>query len=73
MKQNGSPELETDDERSYFTAVLPVHQEEKSRGQAGDQAKGQAQEIDLSDTEKAVLTILRKGACSTEEIVKKLG
>jgi len=71
MRRNGSPEpkFETDDERNYFLAVLPVHPEVKSRGQA----KGQAQEIDLNDTEKAVLTILRKGPCSTEEIVKELG
>ena len=71
MKRNGSPEpkFKTDDKRSYFLAVLPVHPEVKSRGQAG----GQAQKNDLSDTEKAVLTILRKGPCSTEEIVKELG
>ncbi|MFO7847686.1 MAG: ATP-binding protein [Balneolaceae bacterium] len=75
MKRNGSPEpkFETDDERSYFLAVLPVHPDMERRGHVGGQAKGQAQEIDFSDTEKAVLTILRKGPCSTEEIVKELG
>lgn len=41
----------------------------KKRGQAG----GQARTSDLNDTEKAVLTLLRKGPCSTEEIVNELG
>lgn len=75
MKRNGSPEpkFKTDNERSYFLAVLTVHPEIKTRGQVGGQVGGQAQKNDLSDTEKAVLTILRKGPCSTEEIVKELG
>lgn len=44
MKRNGSPEpnFETDNERSYFLAVLPVHPDIKTKGQAGGHAKGQA-------------------------------
>lgn len=36
MKRNGSPEprFQTDDDRTYFLALLPVHPEVKTRGQA---------------------------------------
>jgi len=57
MKRNGSPKpaFETDDERIYFLAVLPVHPDVKARGQAGGhvegQAGGHASEISLNDTE----------------------
>jgi len=79
MKRNGSPEpkFETDDERSYFLAVLPVHPDIKTKGQAGGhaggQAGGRAMEISLNDTEKAILEILEEGPCSTSELLKKLG
>lgn len=79
MKRNGSPEpiFETDDERSYFLAVMPVHAEVKKRGEAGGQAGGHAgghaQESALNDTEKAILKILEKGPCSTAELLAKLG
>ncbi len=83
MKRNGSPEpiFETDDERTYFLAVLPVHPEVKKkgevggedRGEAGGQAGGQAEENGFNDTEKAILGLLHEGACSAEEIAKKLG
>jgi len=71
MKRNGSPEpkFETDNERSYFLAVLPVHHDMGKKGQAG----GQAKEIELNDTEKAILELLSEGPCSTEEIVQELG
>jgi predicted HTH transcriptional regulator len=71
LKRNRSFEskFETDDKRTYTLAILQVHPKVKTR----DQAKGQAQKIDLSDAEKTVLAILRKGPCSTEEIVKELG
>ena len=74
MKRNGSPEpaFETDDERTYFLAVLPVYPEVKMRGQAGGhvrgQAGGRAPEISLNDTEKAILEILEGGPCSTSEL-----
>jgi ATP-dependent DNA helicase RecG len=75
MRRNGSPEpkFETDDERNYFLAVLRVHPDMELRGQVGGQVGGQAKEIDLSDTEKAILELLSKGPCSTDEIVKELG
>src|SRR6056297_4171296 len=79
MKRNGSPEptFETDDERTYFLAILPVHPDMESRGQAGGHAKGQAgghaTEISLNDTEKAILEILEEGPCSTSELIEKLG
>ena len=79
MKRNGSPEptFETDDERTYFLAILPVHPDMESRGQAGGHAKGQAgghaTEISLNDTEKAILEILEEGPCSTSELLEKLG
>ncbi|MDZ7772847.1 MAG: hypothetical protein U5K31_08930 [Balneolaceae bacterium] len=75
MKRNGSPEpqFETDDDRNYFLAVLPVHPELKSRGQAGGQVGGQAGGNELNDTEKAILNILQQGPSSTNEIVKEMG
>jgi len=79
MKRNGSPQprFETDDERTYFLAVLPVHPEVKDRGEAGGHARGQAggraTEISLNDTEKAILEILEGGPCSTSELLENLG
>lgn len=79
MKRNGSsePMFETDNERSYFLAVLPVHPDMEKKGQAGGHAKGQAgghaMKISLNDTEKAILEILKEGPCSTSELLEKLG
>jgi len=75
MQKNGSPEpvFETDDERTYFLAILPVHPEVKKRGHAGSHAGGHASEIHLNDTEKAILEILEEGACSMSKLLKKLG
>ena len=79
MKRNGSPDptFETDDERAYFLAILPVHPDIKARGEAGGHAQGhaggRATEISLNDTEKAILEILEEGPCSTSELLEKLG
>ena len=79
MERNGSPKpkFETDDERSYFLAVLPVHEEMKERGQAGGEAKGEvrgeAVKKGLSETEKAIIDQLQEGASSAEELANKLG
>lgn len=60
MPKNGSPEpvFETDDERTYFLAVLPVHPEMKTggqvRGQAKGEVRGEANKRDLIDIEKAI-------------------
>ena len=47
MKRNESPQprFETEDERTYFLAVLPVHPEMKKRGKAGGQGLGRAGDI----------------------------
>lgn len=79
MNRNGSPEptFETDNERTYFLAVLPVHPDMRVRGEAGGHARGQAggraTEISLNDTEKAILGILKRGPCSTSELLENLG
>jgi len=79
MKRNGSPEpiFETDDERTYFLAILPVHPEVKKRGHAGGHAGGHARghvlDSALNDTEKAILNILSKGPCSMAELLEKFG
>lgn len=79
MKRNGSPKpvFETDEDRTYFLAILPVHPAVKKRGEAGGQARGQAggqvHENDLSETERVILGLLRQGPSSTEEIVNELG
>ena len=74
MKRNGFPEptFETDDEQTYFLAVLPVHPEVKDRGHARGQAGGRATEISLNDTEKAILEILEGGPCSTSKLLENL-
>jgi len=71
MKRNGSPEptFETDDDRTYFLAVLPVHPEVKMRGEAG----GEADQIVLNNTEKAILKYLEQGPSSAEELANELG
>ena len=79
MERNGSPKpkFETDDERSYFLAVLPVHRDMERRGQAGGEAKGEvrgeATEKSLNDTERAILKLLEKGPSSAEELANELG
>ena len=69
--------FETDDERTYFLAILPVHPEVKKRGESGGHVRGQAEghapKISLNDTEKAILEVLEGGACSTSELLEKLG
>ena len=71
MKRNGSPDpkFETDEERNYFLAVLPVHPDMDKRGQAG----GEATEKSLNDTERAILKLLEKGPSSAEELANELG
>lgn len=75
MEQNGSPEpdFETDSNRSYFLAKLPIHSHLSEGGQVGGQAKGQATKKSLSDTEKAILRILEKGPSSRGEVLDALG
>ncbi len=79
MNRNGSPEpaFETDDERTYFLAILPVQPEVKLRGQAGGEVRGEAggeaDQIALNDTEKAILKYLEQGPSSAEELANELG
>lgn len=75
MKSNGSPEpaFETDEDRTYFLAKLPIHGNLKERGQAGGQVGGQAPKKVLNDTEKAILKILEKGPSSRSEVLDALG
>ena len=67
MNRKGSPEpkFETDDERNYLLAVLPVHPDIKTRGEAD--------QIGLNDTEKAILKHLEQGPSSAEELANVLG
>jgi len=75
MQQNGSPEpgFETDDQRGYFLAELPIHPNAKTMGQVGGQVGGQALEKDFNDTEKAILSKLAKGPSSRSELLDALG
>jgi len=47
LKANGSPEplFETDDERTYFTAVLHIHPEAKIKAQVSEQVSEQVVNI----------------------------
>lgn len=71
MHKNGSPEpvFETDNQRSYFLAILRAHPDMKERGEAG----GEANQISLNDTEKAILKYLKEGPCSADELANELG
>src|SRR5699024_833111 len=71
MKANGSPEptFETNEDRFYFLAKLPIHDSLKQRAQAG----AQGQKYDLNRTEKAILAYLNKGPSSRSEIIEHLG
>lgn len=75
MQKNGSPKphFETDEDRTYFLARLPVHPKMKERGQAGGEVKGKAKEKSLNDTERAILEFLEKGPSSSEELANELG
>lgn len=75
MKRNGSPEpkFETDDERNYFLAVLPVHPEINKSYKAEGEVRGKAPEKSLNDTESAILKLLEKGPSSAEELAIELG
>jgi ATP-dependent DNA helicase RecG len=75
MNRKGSPEpkFETDDERNYFLAVLPVHQDKKTRGEAKGEVRGEADKKGLNDTEKSILKYLEQGPISAEELANVLG
>ena len=80
MNRNGSPEpkFETDDERNYFLAVLPVHTQMnknyKAEGEVKGEVRGKATEKSLNDTERAtILKLLEKGPSSAEELANELG
>ncbi len=75
MEQNSSPEphFETDEERSYFLAELPIHSDAKKRGQAKAQAEAQAQDYALNKTEREVLAYLEKGPSSRSKMIENVG
>jgi len=79
MKKNGSPEpeFETDDERTYFLAMLPIHPGINRRGEAEGEVRGEVREetvaMDLNETEKAVLKLLRRGPSSAGDLAEELG
>jgi DNA-binding HxlR family transcriptional regulator len=52
---------------------LPVHPEVKTRGQAGGEVRGEADQIVRNDTEKAILKYLEQGPSSAEELANELG
>ena len=76
MDQNGSPEpdFETNGNRSYFLAKLPIHDEVKpkneERVQAGVQAGVQAS---LNKTEQQILKACTQGKQSSGELLDILG
>ena len=76
MKDNGSPQphFDTDEDRTYFLAILPIHQRAKisdrTRDQAGVQAGVQA---DLNPTEIEILHACVEGEKSSGELVENLG
>ena len=75
MERNGSPEpvFETDENRTYFLAKLPIHSSLKGRAQAGAQAEAQGKKYDLNKTERAILAYLAKGPSSRSEIIDSVG
>ncbi len=72
MEQNGSPapRFETDQDRTYFLAILPIHPQ--ARVEVRVEARVEAR-VPLTDVEKRILRISARGPQSTSEIVKQLG
>ncbi len=72
MERNGSPapRFETDQDRSYFLAILPVHPQ--ARVEARVEVPVEAR-VTLTDVEKRILGTTAQGPQATSEIVRQLG
>ena len=69
MKNNGSPKpiFETDDNRSYFRAILPIHSKIK-------EVMDKIHEEKRAESDKAsILQYLLEGPCSKKVLALKLG
>ncbi len=76
MEQNGSPEptFETDSNRSYFLAKLPVHEQVTSPNEDRVQARVQAGvQASLNKTEQQILKACTQGEKSSGELLDILG
>jgi ATP-dependent DNA helicase RecG len=71
MRRNGSPppKFKTDMGRTYFLVELPIHPQMKE-AQVKAQVKAQ---VDLNETERRILAVLRDGPKATKEIASALG
>jgi ATP-dependent DNA helicase RecG len=71
MQQNGSPHptFETDSNRSYFLAKLPIHSILKE----GAQEEVQLEIYDFNRIERAILAYLVKGPSSRSDIIDNVG
>ena len=74
METNGSdmPLFETDEDRTYFTVILPIHKRFLQTETTTDASKQQRR--NLAEVKKfVVITLEENGNLSTSELVKELG
>ncbi|MCD8133549.1 MAG: putative DNA binding domain-containing protein [Clostridiales bacterium] len=73
METNGSdlPSFETDEDRTYFTVVLPVHKEFLLQEQAAPKKKQRRTLPEIK--ENVILTLEQKGNLSSSELASELG
>ena len=73
LKANGAPppRFETDEARTYFLAEIRIHP--AFTGQVPVEAPEEALLVELSDTERAILELCKKGPKSKREILGGLG
>jgi ATP-dependent DNA helicase RecG len=79
MKRNGSPKasFETDDNRLWFVAKLPIHKafavETGDRRPKSGPSQAQVEAQELSDIERRILVVLKQGPLATQAIAAALG
>ncbi|MBC8112535.1 MAG: hypothetical protein H7Y04_15900 [Verrucomicrobia bacterium] len=68
MQKNGSPDpvFETDEDRTYFLSILPIHPQAQVEAQVGAQDA-------LTEVEIKILNLCRQGNLSSKEILEGLG
>ncbi len=76
MKHNGSPEpiFKTDDDRSYFITILPIHPEAQVEAQVRGPVEAQVEAHDeLTESQIKILSECAYNPLSTKEMVQLLG
>ena len=79
IKENGSPlpTLLTDEERSFFSVIIPIHEAFLGKGLSGNEEAGKDANISKRRTKKqikeCILDLLEEESISANELYKRLG